>query len=261
MKLENSRELWYDEASRTAVTLVDVASAAQALARGHLAGPVASRCLADALATAALLGGEADLKDESLSIQMKCTGPLGGYNVECTADGKLRGYTEKKLLEDFDGMGKADDLAVIGSASIQVTRSVPGRILAQGIAPDAAAYLRDSLQRKAVLFVESAVSDEVEVLEARGAMVETMPDGDVSKLPPQDLKLSLAAASRTILKRLGFPNAVLKKTSPLEFGCRCDPKRAASMLAALGEEERKTLPDTIDITCHMCGRTFSVRNR
>ena len=259
MKLENFRETWYDASSRTAITLVDVRAAAQALARGHLSGPVASRCLADALATAALLFGESDLEDESLSIQMKCSGPLGGYNVECTAGGKLRGYTEKKLLEEFDGMGAADDKAVIGKSSIQVTRSVPGKILAQGIAPDAASYLRDSLQRRAVIAVESAVSDEVEVLQARGAMVETMPDGDVSRLP--SVMGSLSGASRTILGRLGFANAELRSTSPLGFGCRCSPERAASMLAALGEDERKGMPETIDITCHMCGRTFSVRNR
>ena len=31
------------------------------------------------------------------------------------------------------------------------------------------------------------------------------------------------------------------------------------MLAALDEKERATLPPTIDITCHMCGRTFEVK--
>ena len=28
--------------------------------------------------------------------------------------------------------------------------------------------------------------------------------------------------------------------------------------AALSPEERASLPPTIDVTCHMCGRTFSV---
>jgi hypothetical protein len=33
------------------------------------------------------------------------------------------------------------------------------------------------------------------------------------------------------------------------------------MLAALSPEERAALPPTIDITCHMCGRTFTVNTR
>ena len=36
------------------------------------------------------------------------------------------------------------------------------------------------------------------------------------------------------------------------------PRRA---VPALGEEERKALPPTIDITCHMCGKTFTVKTK
>jgi len=70
---------------------------------------------------------------------------------------------------------------------------------------------------------------------------------------------SLAVASRNILKQLGLEKAELKKTTPLRFACRCSPERALSTLAALSDEERKSLPPTIDITCHMCGKTFTVK--
>ena len=57
---------------------------------------------------------------------------------------------------------------------------------------------------------------------------------------------------------MGLENAELKKLSPLKFACRCSPERAASMIGALDEKERSALPPKIDITCHMCGRTFTV---
>ena len=211
---------------------------------------------------------------------MKCKGPLGGYNVECTSEGTLRGYAEKKVLEYFDGLGKPDAKKVVGEAQIQVTRSVPGRILSQGISTSVDGYLAGSLQRKACIRTEVAVSDEVEVLEARGLMVEILPDSKIGSLgseesrgpegtvkdpllPLLDAKapIRLSVASRSILKQLGLENAELRKTTPLKFACRCSPDRAIAMLAALGEEERKALPPTIDITCHMCGKTFTVRTR
>ena len=258
--MKDCREEWFDAEKKVAVTIVDVTSAAQELARGHLAGPTAAHYLTEALASVALLGGEMSEKDETVILQAKCSGPLGGYNVECTAAGTLRGYTEKKVLDGFDGLGRPKDRMVLGDQQIQVTRSIPGRILSQGISTSLDGYLAGSLQRKACLKVEAAVSDEVEILEARGVLVEDLPDakGPMVCCKTDELK-SLAVASRNVLKQLGLDKAELKRTTPLKFACRCSPDRAVAMLAALSEEERKSLPPTIDITCHMCGKTFTVK--
>ena len=258
--MKDCREEWFDAEKKVAVTIVDVTSAAQELARGHLAGPTAAHYLTEALASVALLGGEMSEKDETVILQAKCSGPLGGYNVECTAAGTLRGYTEKKVLDGFDGLGKPKDHMVLGEQQIQVTRSIPGRILSQGISTSLDGYFAGSLQRKACLKVEAAVSDEVEILEARGVLVEDLPDakGPMVCCKTDELK-SLAVASRNVLKQLGLDKAELKRTTPLKFACRCSPDRAVAMLAALSEEERKSLPPTIDITCHMCGKTFTVK--
>ena len=255
--LKDCREEWYDSEKKVAVTLVDVTSAAQALARGHLCGPTAAHYLTKAVAAAALLGAEMEAEDETLIIQMKCSGPLGGFNVECTAAGTLRGYTEKKVLDAFDGMGVPKDRMVIGDKQLQVTRSRPGRILSQGIYNSLDGYLAGSLQRKACLYLEAVVNDEVEVLEARGALVEALPDSTASVTAFVPEKLSVA--SRNILDQLGLGKAELRKTTPLSFACRCSPERAIAMLSALSDEERKTLPPTLDITCHMCGKIFTVK--
>jgi len=258
--MKDAREEWYDKEAKVAVTIVDVTSAAQELARGHLTGPTAAHYLTEALAAVALLGGEMSEKDETVILQMKCSGPLGGYNVECTAAGTLRGYTEKKVLDGFDGLGKPKDRQVLGDQQVQVTRSVPGRILSQGLSTSLDGYLAGSLQRKACLRVEAAVSDEVEILEARGILVEDLPDatGPMVCAHVDEVK-SLSVASRNILGQLGLEKAELRKTIPLKFACRCSPERAVSMLSALSEEERKDLPSTVDVTCHMCGKTFTVK--
>jgi len=260
-KTDGFREEWFDPQLRVAVRMVDVAPAAQVLVRGHLCGPTSAHVLAEALAGVALLGAETSEPEEVVSLQMKCAGPLGGLNVECTVDGKLRGYTEKKILDDFDGLGKPNLDKVLGVRQIQVTRSVPGKILSQGVATSLDEYANASLQRAVALRVEAAVTDDVEVVLARGAWVEVLPDA-----PPEakavlarlaDVK-TLAVASRNLLGKLGAAHAELKKTSPLAFGCRCSPARAAAMLAALPDAERATLPPIVDITCHMCGRLYSV---
>lgn len=255
--MKNQREEWYDAERKVSVVIVDVSEAAQTLAKGHLAGPVSAHYLTKALAAVALLGTEISEKEESVILQMKCEGPLGGFNVECTAEGTLRGYTEKKVLDEFDGRGEPKDEQVIGKRQIQVTRSVVGRIISQGISNSLDGYLAGSLQRKACIYLEAAVNDEVEVKVARGVMIEAMPDSKelVSAFVPEKLNI----ASRSILKRMGLSGAELKRVTPLKFACRCSPERAAAMIAALSKEERETLPESIDVTCHMCGKSFTIK--
>ena len=103
---------------------------------------------------------------------------------------------------------------------------------------------------------------------ARGLMVECPPDGDAAAFArvaetfaSGAAAKALAAASvsiRTLLKKLGLPQADVRKTMPLAFACRCSADRAAAMLAALPPEERRALPPKVDVTCHMCGRTWTV---
>lgn len=254
------RETWYDGKTKTAITIVDVGGAAQKLVEGHLCGPASAHFLAEALAEVALIAGECSEPEEVASLQMKCKGPLGGLNVECTADGCLRGYTEKKILEDFDGMGKPDARKAVGEKRIQITRSVPGRILSQGIATNLNGYLNQSLQRNASVRTLAEVSDDCKVAAAKGVMVEKMPDAEDKEIkwPP---KLNLNVSSRTLLKHLGYQQAELKKREDLRFGCKCSMERAKAMLGALSEEERKDLPSTVDVTCHLCGRTYMVETR
>jgi molecular chaperone Hsp33 len=254
--MKDLREEWYDEGLGVAVTFADVTTPAQELARAHPCGPVSAHYLAGSLAAVAILGAETSLDAEVVSLQMKCSGPLGGVNVECSRDGALRGYTEKKILDDFDGMGAPKDEDILGDMRCQVMRSVPGRVISQGIAASLDGYFASSLQRRARIFTEVSVNDEVEVLRARALMVEALPDSAFQIETVEAPSLSLS--SRTVLSRLGFRGAELKRSQPLRFACRCSPERAAAMLSAMDESERSGLPEKIDITCHMCGRTFTV---
>lgn len=255
--MKDCRTVWYDAERKASATVVDVTTAAQSLARSHLCGPTAAHYLARGLAAAALLGADAGETDEAIGIQAKFSGPLGGLNVECTATGALRGYTERKILDDFDGLGVPKDKQVLGDCRVQVTRSVPGRILSQGVAASLGEYLVGSLQRKAVIMTAASVTDDVEVQFARGIMVEAMPDaaetGFLGARPR-----TLAVSERSLLRAFGLCGAERKSSVPLLFACRCSPERAAATLSALTDEERASMPPSVDVTCHMCGKTYAV---
>ena len=270
-----------DPATKISVICADCTTAACELSRAHLSGPTAAVYLGEALAGVALLGSEASQDDETVTFRLECTGPLEGFLVECTAAGTLRGYTKKKILDDFDGLGTPKDQGVLGkSGTFEVIRSVPGRILGSGavaigigrrqaIAAGLDAYFAQSLQRRVRTAIVSAAGDDGVPVYARGLMVECPPDGDADAFArvadvfaTGAAAKALAAASvsiRTLLKKLGLPQAEIRRTNPLSFACRCSAERALAMLAALPPAERASLPPEVDVTCHMCGRTWTVR--
>lgn len=123
-----------DPATKIAVVCADCTTAAAQLARGHLSGPTASAYLAQALAGVSLLGAETSRENETVTFRLTSGGPLEGFLVECTAAGTLRGYTKKKILNDFDGLGAPKDAEVLGeNGTFEIIRSVPGSILSSGV--------------------------------------------------------------------------------------------------------------------------------
>lgn len=270
-----------DPTTKIAVVLCDCTAAAGALARGHLSGPTASYYLAEALAGVALLGAETSQDEETVTFRLDCPGPLGGFLVEATAAGTLRGYTKQKILNDFDGLGAPKDAKVLGeTGTFEIIRSIPGAILASGavavgrkvgVADGLDAFFAQSLQRHVRTAVAAAAGDDGVPVYARGALVECPPDGDAAAFEAvaetfvsgavQKALASGTASARTLLKKLGLPHAEVRSTTPLSFACRCSAERAEAMLAAIPEAERAALPPQLDVTCHMCGRTWTVSTR
>lgn len=268
--MKNERIEFLDAATRVSIVMADVTDAAGTLVSNHLAGPTAARYLAEALAGVALLGAETSLPDETVTWRCDAAGasPLGGFLVEATAAGTLRGYTRKKILQDFDGISTPSDKEVLGDeCTFETIRSTPGSILSSGsvavkslrfgtLAAGLDAYFANSLQRRVKTAILANADDDCRILAARAVLVEAMPDSS-AELP--ELKSGMLAASdRTILRKLGFGNAEKRKTTALSFACRCSAERAKATLAAIPAAERATLPPTLDITCHMCGKTWTV---
>ena len=280
--MNNRLVQFLDPDSRIVVVVADCTAAAGELARAHLSGPVASRYLAQALAAAAVLGAETSLEEETVSFRLDCPGPLGGFFAEATSAGTLRGYTKKKVLDDFDGLGVPSDRAVLGdSATVETIRSVPGRVISSGavavaLPPSGAvaaafdAFAGKSLQRRVRSAFSSACGDDGVALFARGVSVECRPDGDSERFAALAELFGSGAAekaisgkmfsARTLLAKLDLPRAELRLEKPLSFACRCSAERAASMVKALAEREGGKLGEgeSVDVTCHLCGRTWTV---
>lgn len=267
-------------ASRIRFAFVETTVAAKALEARHLCGPVAGAALGEAVTAAALLTVDAAKPDEALMLRMNVSGPLGGILVEATGEGALRGFTNRKVLNDLDSRLPVDTTAAWGdSGSVQIVTSSPGKILNQAVLnvnPPlmrfvVARYFNHSQQ------VPSACAIRVEagsggLISARGMLAQRMPDSDMEAF----VKVLECFEGNQVTERLadadafsavwlgafgellGLPDIAVRDTRALMFKCRCNRERVLAVLKSLSREElEERVEEGQDITCHMCGHTYS----
>jgi molecular chaperone Hsp33 len=268
--------LAYSPHARIQFVLVDVTDAARGLEASHLNGPTASLVLAEALAGVALLGADLTRPEEAVTLRMRVSGPVQGVLVEMTKDGSLRGYTNRKVINELDGREELESEDAFGDhADVQIIRSVPGHILAHACLETHPASVRcavqqfyeQSLQRRvAVQLVAIAYGGRLDL--ARGLLALGMPDTDHGELERlfalfQDDTVAQELEACGTLAELGetldFADLQFEPARPLRFACRCSQARVEAMLEGLGPDELIAMTQKpASIYCHMCGKGYEV---
>lgn len=265
--------------SKMRFVFADATQAARDLASNHLAGPAASQALAEGLAAVSLLGADLGTPQEAVTLRLETNGPIATLLVEATFEGTLRGYTGKKILNDFDGLPEQDMDAVFGTeGTCGVMVSLPGRMLSQSttrVAPPRPAravenYYAIAAQRSVAVAV-SVRGGGKGIASARGFLVELMPGADAAEFarlsgemsaPGFAARLDAAEGAAALLDSLNFGEVPERDERELRFACRCSREKAIATLQALPPEERAELVargKPIDIYCHMCGKCHTVR--
>ena len=277
-KVADSLMSAFSPSAKINVTQVEVTDSARELERSHLCGPTAGLIQAEALAGVALLSSELTQPDETVTLRLRVSGPVGGVLVEAGSDGGLRGYTQVKVMNDLDACEELDASAALGDwAEVQIVRSIPGKILSSGATDVTPAsvikglelYYRQSLQRQ-VLVQISALAYGGFIDSARGLLIECLPDGNrevfnrIGRFVDDSTVLDCLEASAalgTICETIGLSDCVLQKPKPLRFACRWSPERVENMLSGMpvSDLEAMILEDRpAQIFCHMCGKGYQV---
>ena len=267
--------------SRIRITVVDVTMTAKALEARHLSGPVAGAILAESLGAVALMGADAASAEEAWMLRLNASGSIGGVLVEATGSGKLRGFTNRKTLDELDGKLPVDTAAALGdSGSVQVVSTLPGRILSQAVLQVTppqprfilGKYFNHSLQIPTGCNVW-AVADNGGLHSTRALLVQRMEDSDqecfirmLENLEKGHLDAYMEQRSwpadimAPLQDALGCDEILVREKHALSFGCRCNKEKVLGVLASLSKEELKDMIDAgaeQRVTCHMCGEGYT----
>jgi molecular chaperone Hsp33 len=217
---------------------------------------------------------------DRVSLQISCTGPIKGLNVEANAFGEVRGYLKRipipidKPLEDFSlsrffGAGFVSVTKFIQDAKHPFTGKVELRY--GNIAQDLAYYYLTSEQIPTAFNLSIKFDREGEVTGAGGLYLQAMPHAAESLTADlEDLVLGFPSLGEEFADGQDsqeMVNGVFGRYSPkflsnrrVEFLCHCSRERLHSLLVMLPIHDLKDLRDNgpfpIEMRCHNCNTPY-----
>ncbi len=269
----------FSKSKGISLTYVDVTEAAKKLEQKHLSGPTAGRFLAEALASVAILSADLGDKDEKISLQVRVTGPVGGCVTDASREGNLRGYSQIKILNDFDSketteikeiVGEAGELTVIHSNSRKMLESQQIRCDPFNFKYAIARYYNDRKSIPTAIEIV-AKSQDYKIDKAYALRMSRTSEGKSEDFVPllerfNDHSIEKALAQnvdlKTLAKSLGLDDLQIIESRPLTANCTCSYEKVVNSVSCLPVEDLTEIiekREEPEVTCHFCSTTYKVK--
>lgn len=261
------------------LTYVDVTEAAKKLEQKHLSGPAAGRFLGESLVAAAIFSADLGDKDEKVSVQVRVTGPVTGCVADAGRDGNLRGYTQIKLLKEYDEKEDSKVCDIVGDAGEMTVIRHNSRMMLdnQQIRCDPfvfkyaiARYYNDKkhqptgvevVVKSQNFYIERACGlrmtrNQEGTSEDFVPMLEKMNDHTIEKALAQNVDI------KTIAKSLGLDDLQIIECRPLTANCTCSREKVVYSISCFPVEELTEIiekREEPEVTCHFCSTTYRIK--
>ncbi|MFH2093990.1 MAG: Hsp33 family molecular chaperone HslO [Pseudomonadota bacterium] len=246
----------------------------------HNLGPLETLVLGQAYIAAGLLCSTLKENSERVSIQIQCSGPIKGLDVESNFFGEVRGYlkTNEIQVENPDRIKYLSTL--YGAGFLTVTRYVEsasrpysGQVALEygSVAEDLANYFLVSEQIPTG-FKLSLFFDDTQTLQgAGGIFLQALPGADPQKVVRAEQMIQAIDSLGQMFANGMEPEQVIKESFPdldpvfstsrrVEFFCRCSKEKMEKYIKTLPKAERKELmtngPFPLEVCCHHCNSFY-----
>lgn len=245
----------------------------------HNTSPVATAALGRLLTAGAMMGwmmkGEKDL----LTLQIKCSGPIGGLTVTADAMGHVKGYAEHpEVMLPINSKGKLDVGGALDMGILNVIKDmglkepyVGQTVLQTGeIAEDLTYYFANSEQIPSSVGLGVLMNQDNTVAQAGGFIIQMMPFAEEKVIRALEKKLVAMTSVTAYLEAGMSPEGLLKEIfgdmeleitdrADTAFSCNCSRERVEKALISIGEKEIKDMiaeGEEVQMHCHFCNQDY-----
>ncbi len=263
------------------ITCIETTQLVEKARKVHDLSPVATAALGRCLTMGALMASNLKQEEDSITLQIKGNGPIGGITVTTDGKGRTRGYVGNPQVDvplRKDGklnvgqaVGKEGFLYVIKDIGLKEPYIGMAKLVSGEIAEDFANYYYISEQKNTAVALGVLVNQEG-VKKAGGFIVSSMPDATEEELFILENRLQEAKPITKMLEEnktlleiaqdiTGEEN--LKKLEQEEktpkYECTCSKEKMEKALHSIGEEELKKIiaeDKKIEMVCQFCNKKY-----
>ena len=173
------------------ITAVETTELVEKARKVHDLSPVATATLGRCLSMGALMASNLKQEEDSITLQIKGNGPIGGITVTADGKGRTRGYVENPQvdvplrkdgkLNVGEAVGKDGFLYVIRDIGLKDPYIGMSKLVSGEIAEDFANYYYTSEQKNTAVALGVLVNKDG-VKKAGGFIVSSMPDATEDEL-------------------------------------------------------------------------------
>ena len=261
-----------------AIDATDIVARAEQI---HKTSAVVTAALGRLLTVGSLMGIMLKNTEDSVTLKVNGGGPAGQLLVVSDGRGNVRGYAQNPVVEiPLKPNGKLDVRGAVGTDGLLYVLRDTGApepyvgctpLVSGELAEDITSYFASSEQIPTVCALGVLVNPDLTVKAAGGLIIQLLPfcpdsvidklEHAIAALPPMTTMLSEGMTPQDILKKAldGFKFDIIDTYEP-EYRCTCSREKVTGALAAMADDELRTLPDEngkVETTCSFCDSVYT----
>lgn len=246
----------------------------------HNLSPVATAALGRLLTAGSMMGSMMKGEKDLLTLQIKCSGPIGGLTVTADSKANVKGYVvnpEVMLPPNDKGkldVGKALDLGVmnvIKDMGLKEPYVGQTHLVSGEIAEDLTYYYATSEQVPSSVALGVLMNKDNTVRRAGGFIIQLMPFADEEVIDKLEKKIGEITSITALLDQDMTPEMILEHvlgefgveildTMPTKFECNCSKERVEKAVVSIGKKDIQEMindGEPIEVNCHFCNTHYN----
>lgn len=260
-----------------AATTRDLVEQARSL---HNTSPVATAALGRLLTAGSMMGSMMKGEKDLLTLQIKCSGPIGGLTVTADSQARVKGYVNHpEVMLPPNSKGKLDVGGALDMGILNVIKDMglkepyigQTQLVSGEIAEDLTYYFASSEQVPSSVALGVLMNKDNTVRRAGGFIIQLMPFADEAVISGLEEKIAQMSSITALLDQEMTPEEILSHvlgsfgveiadTQQTSFYCSCTKERVEKAIISIGKKDIQEMIDDnepIEVNCHFCNTHYS----
>ena len=245
----------------------------------HGMSPVATAALGRLLTAGAMMGSMMKGEKDLLTLQIGCSGPIGGLTVTADSRAGVKGYVHNPLVNlPPNAQGKLDVGGALGAGMLSVIKDLglkepyvgQTNLVTGEIAEDITYYFAASEQVPSSVALGVLMNKDNTVRQAGGFIIQLLPFAGEEVIAGLEKKIAQLHSITALLDQDMTPEQILESvlgefgleitdTIPTQYYCNCTKERVAKALISIGKKDLREMIGEgrpIEVNCHFCNTNY-----